>query len=62
MTVSESSNPWFKNSWLYRKPRLNYCLFLEAARRKVERQRCLENTKRKGHREREASRESNIKS
>lgn len=33
MTVSESFNPWFRNSWLYRDLRLNSCLFLEAARK-----------------------------
>lgn len=33
MTVSESFNPWFRNSWLYRDLRLNSCLFLEAERK-----------------------------
>lgn len=46
MTVSESSNPRFRNSWLYREPRLDSCLFLQAASRKVERQKMFSEGKR----------------
>lgn len=47
VTVSESYNPWFRHSWSYWKLSPHCCLFLEAAGRKLERQRCSENTKRK---------------
>lgn len=38
MTVNESFNPWLKDSSLYKKMRLNSCLFLEEATRRVQRQ------------------------
>lgn len=38
MTVNESFNPWLKDSLLYKKMRLNHCLFLEEETRRVQRQ------------------------
>lgn len=38
MTVNESFNPWLKDSSLYKKMRLNHCLFPEEEIRRVQRQ------------------------
>lgn len=38
MTVNESFNPWLKDSSLYKKMRLNHCLFPEEETRRVQRQ------------------------
>lgn len=36
VTVSESFNPWLRNSWLYRELKLSSCLSLEGVLRKTE--------------------------